>query len=406
MLAACIIGIVAAAAARKPPVLDSSSALTIFRNNDEGYPFFRIPSLLWVSPTLMLAFAEARHQRTDHGQVALVVKRSFDNGLTWSPLVVVHAEPSATIGNPCPLYDEPEIVLFFCRENQHIFETRSADGGLSWSAPRELTGWSRPADWLWLAVGPPGALVTSGGRWVLPCDGLTGSKQIYKAEGVFSFVLLSDDRGGTWRMQSSPLLEGGNECQAAELPDGTLALNMRSRDAVRLHSISVDGGETWSPPRRALPSAIPDANCQGSMIRWVHGAGASPDSSQEPLPLVLSTSVGPGRRQLMARTSRDGIDGWSVHTVIEAGTAGYSAVADLGDGWAGCLYETRRPRPLKAEVKPGQAGGSAHADVGGTASHEPKPRTRTRVVEDDVIVFVRFNVTAPPQCIEGDGAGP
>ena len=380
-------------APKPPPTLDPSSVLTIFRNGDSGYPFFRIPSLLHIpSSSLLLAFAEARGQRTDHGNVAIVVKSSTDHGVSWSDLRVVHKQPGATIGNPTPLYDSSEVVLFFCRENKEIFQTRSTDDGQTWTTPRALEGWKRPAEWKWVAAGPPAALVTSSGRWVLPCDGLTGSPQIYKAASAFSFVLLSDDRGASWRLQSGPLLDGGNECQAAELPNGAIVLNMRSRDGVRLHAISHDGGETWSEPRRAKPAAVSDANCQGSLIAWRHGLSQQHEGSEEgsgqaangeeptSQPLVLATSVGPGRRQLTARTSRDGVDGWSVLTILEAGPAGYSATVELEGGWAGCLYETRRPKL------------SQNMDGGA------KQRPHNPMMDDDVIVFARFNVTAQPIC--------
>ena len=162
---------------------------------------------------------------TDHGMVDIVLKKSLDDGATWSPLSVVHSETGdgrhATIGNPTPLYDDEtsEIVLFFCRENAEIFSTRSSDAGSSWSVPKPI-GWSRPPEWTWLATGPPAALILPTGRYVLPCDGYLGHPRFYQATSIFSFVLISDDRGATWRQ--GPLLEGGNECQAARLRNGTL----------------------------------------------------------------------------------------------------------------------------------------------------------------------------------------
>lgn len=300
----------------------------VFRNGDEGYPFYRIPTLLRVNATLLLAFAEGRHQRQDHGRVDIVQKRSTDGGNTWSPLALVQSVGSGTIGNPTPLYDEPEVVLFFCRDNLAIHITRSLDGGISWTHAEPI-GWTRPPEWKWLASGPPAAMRMRTGRWVLPCDGLIGSTQIYKATSVFSFILYSDDRGGTW--QSGPLLEGGNECQAAELSNGSLALNMRSRDLVRLHAISHDGGAHWDAPWRAVPP-VADGNVQGSMIGLQDGR------------MLLATNAGAGRRRLTARTSRDGGARWQTHSVLESGLAAYSALVDLSGGWVGCLYETHRER--------------------------------------------------------------
>ena len=208
---------------------DGSNGSVLFDASvDEGYQFYRIPSLLRVAAaagTWLLAFCEGRQQRTDHGKVDIVLKRSADDGVTWSQLSVVHGERHATIGNPTPLFDSAalEVVLFFCRENSEILSTRSTDAGISWSLPKTI-GWPQPPEWAWLATGPPAALRLASGRYVLPCDGYLrlpgarpGATRFYQASTVFSFVLLSDDRGATWRQ--GPLLDGGNECQVARPTD-------------------------------------------------------------------------------------------------------------------------------------------------------------------------------------------
>jgi hypothetical protein len=43
--------------------------------------------------------------------------------------------------------------------------------------------------------------------------------------------------------------EGGNECQAARLSNGSLILNQRTRGPQRQLSYSYDNGATWSEPR-------------------------------------------------------------------------------------------------------------------------------------------------------------
>ncbi|KAL1520582.1 hypothetical protein AB1Y20_022158 [Prymnesium parvum] len=289
----------------------------LFLPGTEGYPHYRIPSLILAGQAL-LAFAEGRKQRTDHGWVDIVMKRSLDAGLTWSPLSVVQSESEGTrqvsIGNPTPLYDDPQVALFFCRENKEILVTRSFDSGVSWS-PVETIAWSRPAHWEWLAAGPPGALVTRTGRWMIPCDGFAGAKAFYSAKEVFSFVLYSDDKGVTW--EQGPLLPGGNECQAAQLADGSLLLNMRSRDAKRLFSRSEDNGVSWSSPAASTPP-IYDGNCQGSMISLHEGR------------TLLSTTVGAGRTRLSVHVSYDYGLKWK-STVINEDPCAYSSVVSLGD---------------------------------------------------------------------------
>jgi|EP00900_Chrysochromulina_parva_P007862 hypothetical protein len=53
----------------------------IFREGEGGYAFYRIPALLRMG-TILLAFAEGRMQRQDHGKVDIVLRRSLDDGTT------------------------------------------------------------------------------------------------------------------------------------------------------------------------------------------------------------------------------------------------------------------------------------------------------------------------------------
>ena len=293
---------------------------------DAGYKFYRIPALLRLllpdgTPRL-LAFAEGRQQIFDHGRVDIVLKRSVDDGATWSALTVVHTESNAThaatIGNPTPLWDPStgEVLLFLCRGNAELLSMRSADAGSTWSAPEPLSGWSRPPEWTWVAVGPPAALRLRSGRYVLPCDGYLGHARFYQATSVFSFVIYSDDRGATWRQ--GPLLEGGNECQASALRNGSLLLNMRSREVRRLQSYSHDGGESWSAPAPARP-AVSDGNCQGSQIALGDGS------------VLVATSTTMGRVSLHAHASANGGASWDrlAAPIVDGSGAGYSALVEL-----------------------------------------------------------------------------
>ena len=113
----------------------------VFRDGVGAYRHYRIPSLVTTPSNVVLALAEGRMQKNDHGWVDIVLRRSFDGGATWSPMSIVHTESNATqrvtIGNPTPLVDAPEVVLLLNRENAEILLTRSADDGATWSPPRE-----------------------------------------------------------------------------------------------------------------------------------------------------------------------------------------------------------------------------------------------------------------------------
>ena len=79
----------------------------IYKGGEEGYKCFRIPALITTAKGTLLAFAEARKNNCgDAGDIDMVVKRSNDNGKTWSALQVIWDDSTNTCGNPTPVVDE------------------------------------------------------------------------------------------------------------------------------------------------------------------------------------------------------------------------------------------------------------------------------------------------------------
>lgn len=319
---------------------------TVFAAGKDGYHTYRIPSLLAISGGTLLAFVEGRRDSAaDHGDVDLLLKRSTDGGGTWSPQMLVYEEGGTakiTIGNPCPVWDQrtKTVWLPFCRENNRVFVTKSRDGGLTWSAPGEITKDVSKPDWGWYATGPGvGIQIQKGrrrGRLVIPCD------HAIMREGVrisYSHVIFSDDHGQTWQLGGS-VGEHTNECQVAELPNGVLQLNMRNRlgryggkpdvDGYRLIAESRDDGLTWESQR--VDSVLIEPMCQASLIRHPRRGW-----------LLFSNPADKKQRVAMTvRISKDGGRTWPVSKLIHAGPSAYSCLAVLRDGTVGLLYEGGR----------------------------------------------------------------
>ena len=69
----------------------------VFAEGEAGYHTFRIPALAVSRKGTLLAFCEGRKQSSaDHGDIDLVLKRSFDDGKTWGPLQIIHEAVSYT----------------------------------------------------------------------------------------------------------------------------------------------------------------------------------------------------------------------------------------------------------------------------------------------------------------------
>lgn len=310
----------------------------VFACGDDGYKSYRIPSLIKTNKGTLLAFAEGRvHSWHDSGDIDLVMKRSTDDGNTWSKLQVVR-DIKQTAGNPCPIVDQKtgRIVMVFCEMDHHeyhvmegksdrrVFVTYSEDDGKTWSEPKNITKQVNPGKkYNWLASGPGvGIQLKRGkhkGRLVVPM-----ANSIKNKYGVHT--IYSDDCGKSWKV--SDLIEGGcNESQLVELNDGRLMLNMRMQQNSRGYrgvAFSKDDGATWS--KFEHDDELNDPTCQASIIRYKDL-------------LVFSNPATGGRNGMTLRTSKDFGKSWSKGLLVYPHSSGYSCLAVTKDKKVACLFE-------------------------------------------------------------------
>lgn len=333
----CLASLLAAPALSAAP--EPSVKVTVFQAGDDGYHTFRIPALLATKKGTLLAFAEGRKgSRGDSGDIDVVVKRSTDQGRTWSGIELVADRGDDTIGNPCPVQDtktgriflpltcnpgnitERQMIDRTVPDRRTVLLTYSDDDGLTWTFLTEITSFTRKPEWTWYATGPGVGIQTRTGRLVIPCDHAVEGKT-----ATLSHVIYSDDHGKTWHIGGSSE-PGTNECQVVELRDGTLMLNMRNyhRQNRRAVALSHDGGETWEPMTH--DPALVEPVCQASLI--------ARDND-----LFFSNPASTRRERLTVRGSRDQGKTWSAGQVVHEGPAAYSCLAPLKRDRIGCLYE-------------------------------------------------------------------
>ncbi len=301
----------------------------IFVSGEGGYHTYRIPALVATARGTLLAFCEGRkNNAADHGDIDLLLRRSFDRGGTWEPVQLVWEDGNHTIGNPSPVVDRDTgfIWLGFCRDNDRVYMTRSEDDGATWAPPTDITGEVKLPGWGWYATGPGHGIQLSGGRLLIPCDHSEG-------QSTYSHVITSDDHGLTWRLGgiADP---GTDESMAVELPGGTLYLTMRNNLYLktRAFSLSRDQGGIWSPAEPAEP--ITDPVCQASIL------GVSPYRSGDPHRILFLNPASIFRINLTIRVSYDGAVTWPVETLIQEGPSAYSDMAPLPGDQVAAVYET------------------------------------------------------------------
>jgi len=134
--------------------------------------------------------------------------------------------------------------------------------------------------------------------------------------------------GETWSLAPGGLTKGG-ECQVAELRPGLLIATARNDDIGFTEiAYSRDGGLTWGPsePNRDLPSPIDGV--EASLVR--HPSGRLYHSAPESFSF---------RTRMVVKVSHDDGRSWKRHAAVWPEAAGYSALAVLGDGSLGLLYD-------------------------------------------------------------------
>ena len=348
----------------------------VFVSGTEGYKSFRIPAIIILSNGNLLAFAEGRvHGPGDFGNIDIVMKKSKDNGKTWSALKIIVDADSLQAGNCAPVVDTNDpawpkgrIFLFYNTGNNSEGEIRkgnglrevwyktSTDGGDTWSDAVNITVYvHRPKqpqinsaykfeqDWRSYANTPGHAMQFQSdkymGRIFVAANHSTGDPQTqfkdYQSHGFFT-----DDHGKSFHLSQPVNLPGSNESTAAELSHDKLMMNSRNQRGdirARIVSISNDGGATWDTTY--FDKTLIDPVNEGSILNVGYKSGKSI--------LAFCNAADTKRRDnLTLRISYDNGKIWSKTYLIDRSSerskgdhAAYSDIVKLGKKKIGVLYE-------------------------------------------------------------------
>ena len=247
----------------------------IYKQATDGYHTFRIPAMVKTETGTLLCFAEGRTNSSDDlGDIDVVVKRSTDNGKTWSKMIIVAEDGINRCCNPTPVaLGDGRVILVYSwnhdstPDDHTIYTIESDDDGLTWKNRKDITPQIKVAGESRHLPGPCHGIVKEKdphmGRIIIPHRGKSSS-------GTPVHVIFSDDNGKSWRHGGSVNYSRGNECTVAELSDGSLLIDMRNtddNDYFRWQAISTDGGSSW---KNAYQTVLVEqqSGCQGSLHRF------------------------------------------------------------------------------------------------------------------------------------------
>lgn len=334
-----------------------TDSLYIFKERSDGYRCYRIPAIIKAKDGTILAFAEARKNSCgDEGDIDLVVKRSTDGGKTWGPLIKVWDDGVNTCGNPAPVVDQAtgRIVMLMTWNNgeddiseigngtsidtRRVYLTHSDDNGATWTTATEITSTVKRPEWGWYATGPcHGIQLQTGahaGRMIIPCDFI--EKKANGGRG-YSHVVISDDKGATWRIGGISPNDKANESTITELSDGKLQLNMRASGATaRLVAVSADGGETFTGMKTDY--ALVEPVCQGSLTSG---------NANGSFGVFFSNPASTTRVNMTIKWSADNGSTWGKYYRVHAGPSAYSDLVMLSGTHIGILYEGGTTTPYQ-----------------------------------------------------------
>jgi sialidase-1 len=348
---------------------DGGEQKALFVAGENGYKSYRIPALIRTPKGSLLAFCEGRKEGAgDAGNIDVLMRRSTDNGKSWSHQTVVWDDGTNTCGNPCPVIDtetgavillltqnrgdvpEKDIVTKKSESTRTVWVTESSDDGMTWAKPENITKTTKKPEWGWYATGPGiGIQVKHGphkGRLLVPCDFSYDDPNGKVRNGPFEYgshAIFSDDHGKTWQLGGT-ITPKVNECQVVELADGkgTLLMNMRSYFGrnLRAQALSHDGGQSWTAPEDA-PELI-EPICQASILRYAWG-----DTRKTKSTILFLNPASTKRENLTLRASYDDGKTWPLGQVLFPGPSAYSSLAALPNGTILCLYECGQKGPYE-----------------------------------------------------------
>lgn len=337
------------------------------KHNDDGVHTYRIPALTRSSKNTLLAVYDMRRRagRDLQEDIDIGLSRSTDGGRTWeAPRVIMDMGIFGGLPQEQNGCSDPGIIVdqitgeIFCfavwmngkpghhqwvgdgsqpgfdiGKSAQLLMVRSTDDGLTWSAPENLTRKLKEEFWWLLAPSPQSGLCLPDGTLVMPVQGRTARDTL----ATFATIMVSRDHGKSW-LVGKPGYRGGTECQAAQLGDGSIMLNVRNdHERFRAVAVTKDLGQSWEPHSTSRKTLI-EPNCNGSLMRFDYLRDGTPQH----VLLFANPHSQKGRTHHTIQVSFDDGLTWpdSHHWLLDEGRgAGYPSLTPVDRDHVGIVYE-------------------------------------------------------------------
>jgi len=356
------------------------AALLLRKAGQDSCDTYRIPGLVTTNQGTLIAVYDNRYNNSKDLQedIDIGMSRSTDGGQTWEPMRVIldmgeyggKSQRLNGVGDPCLLYDPathtlwvaalwmsgsaPDQMLWWASkpgmksdETGQFVLVKSADDGLTWSDPINITSQIKDPAWQLLLQGPGRGITTSKGILVFPAQFKADIGEKALDGGTYtchSTVVISSDGGQSWQIGTGAK-SNTTEAQVVELADGRLMLNMRDdrnrkdKGATNGRAVAVtsDLGKTWEV-HPSSNSALPEPNCMASLI----AADVTIGGEKQQVLFFSNPHSKTERNHMTIKASLDGGMTWPAACQIELNAAngfGYSCMTMVDENTVGILYE-------------------------------------------------------------------
>lgn len=317
----------------------------LFSPGDAGSLNYRIPAIITAADGSLVTVTDKRwnHAGDLAAKIDPVVRRSTDNGKTWSaPLVIANFGGPNGAGDAALVLDKTNGNLlcilsaekgFFQSTNAvpaKILIVRSTDNGITWGAPIDVTNqiYGPNPHWKGLFVASGRAHQLRDGKIVAA---IAVREDIDGKDHINNYMISSSDHGVTWAASTARVELDGDESKIVELNNGDLLMSIRNK-GLRRFNVSPDKGLTWKTAYSQ--SDLPDPNCDGDIIRYTSTLDGYNKNR-----LLHTIPFSADRSNVSVLMSTDEGSTWPIRKTIFPGASAYSSLTVLPDGTLGIYYE-------------------------------------------------------------------
>lgn len=331
------------------PLIKNAERQVLFAPGQAGSKHYRIPAIVTANNGDLIAVIDARWKsRADLQHVRdidIAIRRSSDNGTTWTKTEFVTDFPDGKVGSDPALIVDKQTGEIFCFYNflDHDLEVNktrpkktavnyrhyvqsSKDHGKTWSEPKDIRDDIVPPN-----VKERDFIFITSGRGVQTESGALIHTLTHVGQGGYLYG--SNDHGKTWQALKTKKYSPANENKFLELSDGSWMINARHNGSKsRYVHRSTNKGRSWTGK---ADKNLPDPSCNAEAILYTRKKDGY---SKNRLLFVNAHSV-KGRKNLVLSLSYDDGKTWSHKKCIEKGASGYSAITICDNGDIGIFFE-------------------------------------------------------------------